>query len=145
MVLPGSLASQAYSGYRYSFCSLNPGLQSQCQAHHLQPTNHSFPASGNYPNVQGDRGLYSIRSPCALPVNIHIWQTPRTNVMARKGLQTAALIAVLASFGSLKRDNIEARDICKHYRCWKSPSISKKWSQCVPNSSIKASKNAGGL
>lgn len=38
-----------------------------------------LPASGNYPNLQGgslDRCLYSLRFPYALPVKIHIWQTP---------------------------------------------------------------------
>ena len=94
-----------------------------------------LPASGNYPNLQGgswDRRLYSIRSPSALPIKVHIWQTPGAKVMASKGLQTAALTTILASFGSLRNDTLKPCDICKHYRCWKSRSISKKWLQYVP-------------
>ena len=56
-----------------------------------------LPASGNFPNLQGgslERGLFSIRSACTLPVKIHVWQTPGAKVMARKGLQTAALATV---------------------------------------------------
>lgn len=52
--------------------------------------------------------------------------------MASRGLQTAALTVILASFGSLKKNNIEACDICKHYGCWKSRLISKEWLGCVP-------------
>lgn len=94
-----------------------------------------LPASGNYPNLQGgswDRRLYSIRSPSALPVKLHIWQTPGAKVMASKGLQTAALTTILASFGSLRNSTLKACDICKHYQCWKSRSISKKWLKSVP-------------
>ncbi|CAD6589640.1 MAG: hypothetical protein ASARMPREDX12_003911 [Alectoria sarmentosa] len=94
-----------------------------------------LPASGNNPNQQGgsaDRGLYSLRSPSELPVRIHIWRTPGAKIMASKGLQTAALTVILASFGSLKMRNIKASDICKHYRCWKSRLICKKWLESVP-------------
>lgn len=95
-----------------------------------------LPASGNIPNRQGgsaDRGLYSLRSPSELPVRIHIWQPPGAKIMASKGLQTAALTVILASFGSLKKRNIKPSDICKHYRCWKSRLISKKWLESVPS------------
>lgn len=94
-----------------------------------------LPASGNNVHQQGgsvDRGLYSLRSPSALPVKMHIWQTPGAKIMASKGLQTAPLTGILASFGNLKKTNIRACDICKHYRCWKSRSISKQWLECVP-------------
>ncbi|CAF9940893.1 hypothetical protein IMSHALPRED_002212 [Imshaugia aleurites] len=94
-----------------------------------------LPASGNDPYLQGgseNRGLYSIRSPSALPVKIHIWQTPGAKIMSSQGLRTAALTSILASFGNLKKDNMNACDICKHYRCWKSRSITKKWLQHVP-------------
>lgn len=52
--------------------------------------------------------------------------------MASKGVQTAALTTILASFGSLRNDTLKACDICKHYGCWKSRSISKKWLRYVP-------------
>lgn len=94
-----------------------------------------LPASGNTLDQQGGsahRGLYSLRSPSKLPVKVHIWQTPGAKIMASRGLQTAELNVVLASFGRLEMNNIKASDICKHYGCWKSRLISKKWLDCVP-------------
>lgn len=63
---------------------------------------------------------------------MHIRQTPGAKIMASKGLQTAALTSILASVGSLEKNNINASDICSYNRCWESWSINRKRLQYVP-------------
>ena len=103
-----------------------------------------LPASGPVPGFQGgssERPLYSLRSPNIEPFKVHLWQNPtvrtwnRTSmswnitpgrIMVRRGLKSEALTHLLNTLG-VDKGEAKMRDLCKHFRCWRSLTTRDGW------------------
>ncbi|MCJ1225315.1 hypothetical protein MMC12_001964 [Toensbergia leucococca] len=76
-----------------------------------------LPASGSVPGIHGGSDnvdLYSFRSPSTLPARHHLWRTPGSKLMVRKGSQWIPLETFLKTFKAIPWHPI------RDYRLWKS-------------------------